>query len=155
MPSAKCNVKLVRLLIYLCLLLLLKSFNFGNDVELFGGKIPGEEINYVSDLTGLTFPDGTEPVENYFFGSEIDRSLAFKVAIPEAKREAFIRNEIFENGNHVKSDKHFTNKQDWRKVDELTERIHRNLGLPNVKFVECTVGRENGKTHVYVSWFEI
>ena len=106
-------------------------------------------------LLALLFQMAQKLWKIIFFGSEIDRSLVFKVAISEAKREAFIRNEIFENGNHVKSDKHFTNKQDWRKVDELTERIHRNLGLPYVKFVECTVGRENGKTHVYVSWFEI
>ena len=62
-----------------------------------------KEINYVSELTGLTFPNGTEPVGYYFLGSGIDRKME----------------------------------------------------LPKAEYLECTVGLEDGKTYVYVTWFEI
>ena len=129
--------------------------DFGDDIELVGTEISGKEINYVSELTGLSFPHGTEPVGYYFLGSGIDRSSALKVAIPEAKREDFMRNDIFKNGGNSNSGFHFAQEQKWWKVDELTDGIDRALELPGQKFVECTVGLENGKTHVYVTWFEI
>jgi len=129
--------------------------DFGDDIELVGTEISGKEINYVSELTGLSFPHGTEPVGYYFLGSGIDRSLALKVAIPEAKREDFMRNDIFKNGGNSNSGYHFAQEQKWWKVDELTDGIDRVLELPGQKFVECTVGLEGGKTHVYVTWFEI
>ena len=135
--------------------LMVSCFDFGDDIELEGAEITAEEINYVSELTGLAFPHGTEPVGYYFLGSGIDRSLALKVAIPEAKREDFMRNDIFKNGGNSNSGFHFAQEQKWWKVDELTDRIDRALELPGQKFVECTVGLENGKTHVYVTWFEI
>ena len=77
--------------------LMFSCFDFGDDIELEGAEITAEEINYVSELTGLSFPHGTEPVGYYFLGSGIDRSLALKVAIPEAKREDLMRNDIFKN----------------------------------------------------------
>jgi hypothetical protein len=145
----------VRLLIYLLPLLLLGCLNFGDDIELVGTEITGKEINYVSELTGLTFPNGTEPVGYYFLGSGIDRSLVLKVIIPEDQKDEFLKNEIFVKGNDAKSDHTIAKQQDWWKVDELTERMDRKLELPKVKYVECTVGRENGKINVYVTWFEI
>lgn len=145
----------MRLLIYLLPLLLLGCLNFGDDIELVGTEITGKEINYVSELTGLTFPNGTEPVGYYFLGSGIDRSLVLKVIIPEDQKDEFLKNEIFVKGNDAKSDHTIAKQQDWWKVDELTERMDRKLELPKVKYVECTVGRENGKINVYVTWFEI
>ena len=124
---------------------------FCDDIELVGGEITGKEIKEIAALTGLVFPNGTEPIGYYFLGSGIDRSLVLKVVIPEDQKEEFLNNEIFEKGNDVKSDHHIAKEQLWWKVDEVTERIDRNLELPNVKFVECTFGRENGKTHVYVT----
>jgi len=140
----------VSLSLFLC-----SCLDFGDDIELVGTEITGKEINYVSELTGLTFPNGTEPVGYYFLGSGIDRSLALKVAIPEAKREDFMRNDIFKNGGTSNSGYHFAQEKKWWKVDELTDQIDRALELPGQKFVECTVGLEGGKTHVYVTWFEI
>ena len=145
----------MRLLIYLLPLLLLGCLKFGDDIELVGTEITGKEINQVSVLTGLTFPNGTEPVGYYFLGSGIDRSLVLKVIIPEDQKDEFLKNEIFVKGNDAKSDHTIAKQQDWWKVDELTERMDRKLELPKVKYVECTVGRENGKINVYVTWFEI
>jgi hypothetical protein len=78
-----------------------------------------------------------------------------KVIIPEDQKDEFLKNEIFVKGNDAKSDHTIAKQQDWWKVDELTERMDRKLELPKVKYVECTVGRENGKINVYVTWFEI
>ena len=129
--------------------------DFGDDIELVGTEISGKEINYVSELTGLSFPHGTEPVGYYFLGSGIDRALVLKVMIPDDQKEGFLKNEIFEKGNDTKSNHAIAKQQAWWKVDELTDGIDRVLELPGQKFVECTVGLENGKTHVYVTWFEI
>ena len=145
----------MRLLIYLFPLVLVSCLNFDDDLELVGAEITGKEMNQVSALTGLTFPDGTEPVGYYFLGSGIDRSLILKVIIPEDQKDEFLKNEIFVKGNDAKSDHTIAKQQDWWKLDELTERMDRKLELPKVKYLECTVGRENGKINVYVTWYEI
>ena len=150
------NIYIMGLSFVLSFFLFLSScLSFGNDIELVGADITVKEINQVSRLTGLTFPDGTEPVGYYFLGSGIDRSLVLKVIIPEDQKDEFLKNEIFVKGNDAKSDHTIAKQQDWWKVDELTERMDRKLELPKVKYVECTVGRENGKINVYVTWFEI
>ena len=145
----------MKFLVHLCFLLLVSCLDFGHDLELVGAEITVKEINYVSELTGLTFPDDTEPVGYYFLGSGIDRSLVLKVMIPDDQREEFLKNEIFEKGNDTKSNHTIAKQQEWWKVDELTERIDRKIKLPKIKYVECTVGLEEGKTLVYVTWFEI
>ena len=145
----------MKFLVHLCFLLLVSCLDFGHDLELVGAEITVKEINYVSELTGLTFPDDTEPVGYYFLGSGIDRSLVLKVMIPDDQREEFLKNEIFEKGNDTKSNHTIAKQQEWWKVDELTERIDRKIELRKIKYVECTVGLEEGKTFVYVTWFEI
>ena len=145
----------MKFLVHLCFLLLVSCLDFGHDLELVGAEITVKEINYVSELTGLTFPDDTEPVGYYFLGSGIDRSLVLKVMIPDDQKEEFLKNEIFEKGNDTKSNHIIAKQQAWLKVEELTERIDRKMELPKAKYLECTVGSEDGKTHVYVTWFEI
>ena len=145
----------MKFLVHLCFLLQVSCLDFGDDLELVGAEITVKEINYVSEMTGLTFPDDTEPVGYYFLGSGIDRSLVLKVMIPDDQREEFLKNEIFEKGNDTKSNHTIAKQQEWWKVDELTERIDRKIELPKIKYVECTVGLEEGKTFVYVTWFEI
>ena len=135
--------------------LMVSCFDFGDDIELEGAEITAEEINYVSELTGLSFPNGTEPVGYYFLGSGIDRALVLKVMIPDDQKEGFLKNEIFEKGNDTKCNHAIAKQQAWWKVDELTERIDRKIELPKAKYLECTVGLEGGKTHIYVTWFEI
>jgi hypothetical protein len=150
------NIYIMGLSFVLSFFLFLSScLPFGNDIELVGADITIKEINQVSKLTGLTFPDGTEPVGYYFLGSGIDRALVLKVIILEDQKDEFLKNEIFVKGNDAKSDHTIAKQQDWWKVDELTERMDRKLELPKVKYLECTVGRENGKINVYVTWFEI
>ena len=134
---------------------MVSCLDFGDDIELVGAGITGKEINYVSELTGLAFPNGTEPVGYYFLGSGIDRSLVLKVMIPDDQKEEFLKNEIFEKGNDTKYNHSIAKQQEWWKVDELTERIDRKIELPKGKYLQCTVGLEDGKTHVYVTWFEI
>ena len=136
-------------------LFLSSCLDFGDDIELVGAEITGKEINFVSELTGLTLPNGIEPVGYYFLGSGIDRALVMKVIIPDDQREEFLKNKIFEKGNDTKSNHAIAKQQEWWKVDELTKRIDRKIELPNAKYLECTVGLEGGKTHVYVTWFEI
>ena len=134
---------------------MVSCLDFGDDIELVGAGITGKEINYVSELTGLTFPNDTEPVGYYFLGSGIDRALVLKVMIADDQKEEVFKNEIFEKGNDTKSNHTIAKQQEWWKVDELTERIDRKMELPKAEYLECTVGLEDGKTYVYVTWFEI
>jgi len=143
------------LLIYLGSLLIVSCLDFGDDIELVGAKITGKEINYVSEITGLTFPNDTEPLGYYFLGSGIDRALVLKVMIADDQKEEVFKNEIFEKGNDTKSNHTIAKQQEWWKVDELTDRIDRKMELPKAEYLECTVGLEDGKTYVYVTWFEI
>ena len=136
-------------------LFLCSCLDFGDDIELVGAEITGKEINYVSEITGLTLPDGTETVGYYFLGSGIDRALVLKVMIPNDQKEEFLKNEIFEKGNDTKSNHAIAKQQAWWKVDELTERSDRKMKLPKAKYLECTVGLEDGKIHAYVTWFEV
>ena len=136
-------------------LFLCSCLDFGDDIELVGAEITGKEINYVSEITGLTLTDGTEPVGYYFLGSGIDRALVLKVMIPNDQKEEFLKNEIFEKGNDSISNHAIAKQQAWWKVDELTERIDRKIELPKAKYLECTVGLEDGKIHAYVTWFEV
>ena len=136
-------------------LFLCSCLDFGDDIELVGAEITGKEINYVSEITRLTLPDGTEPVGYYFLGSGIDRALVLKVMIPNDQKEEFLKNEILEKGNDNKSNHAIAKQQAWWKVDELTERIDRKIELPKAKYLECTVGLEDGKIHAYVTWFEV
>ena len=128
-------------------LFLCSCLDFGDDIELVGAEITGKEFNYVSDITGLTLPDGTEPVGYYFLGSGIDRALVLKVMIPNDQKEEFLKNEILEKGNDTKSNHAIAKQQTWWKVDELTERIDRKIELPKAKYLEHTVGLEDGKIH--------
>ena len=41
-------------------LFLCSCLDFGDDIELVGDEITGKEINYVSEITGLSLPDGTD-----------------------------------------------------------------------------------------------
>ena len=129
--------------------------DFGDDLELLVEEITAKEINDVSKRTGITFPEGMKSIGYYFLGSGIDRSIVLKVLIPADHREEFLKNEIFEKGEDARSTHPLAKRQFWGNVDVLTERIDRKLELPQAKFVECTLGRENGQLHVYVSWFEI
>ena len=142
-------------LFFLFLGSLSSCLEFGEDFELKGVEITGKELQDISAKTDIEFPQGTEPVGYCFWGSGIDRSLVFKAVIPEDQKEEFLKNDIFTLGHDSKFDNHFAKHLDWWNVDELTEKTDRNLELPKLKYVECTVGLEDGKIHVYVTWFEI
>jgi hypothetical protein len=132
--------------------MLVSCLNFGDDVELVGAEITGKEMNQVSALTGLTFPDGTKPVGYYFQGSGIDDGLSLKFSIPEGTKDEFLKNEMFKNGNKSKALIQIGRSRSWWKLDELQDRVDVNLQLPKGKYAECTLGKEEGKWIAYISW---
>jgi hypothetical protein len=142
----------MRLFICLFSLLLVGCLNFGDDVELVGAEITGKEMIQVSELTGLTFPNGTKSIGYYFMGSGIDDALSIKVSIPEGTKDEFLKNEIFQNGNNSKASIQIGRSRSWWKLDELKDRIDVNLQLPKGKYAECTLGKEEGGWVAYISW---
>lgn len=142
----------MRLFIHLFSLLLVGCLNFGDDVELVGAEITGKEMIQVSELTGLTFPNGTKSIGYYFMGSGIDDALSIKVSIPEGTKDEFLKNEIFQNGNNSKASIQIGRSRSWWKLDELKDRIDGSSQLPKGRYAECTLGKEEGGWVAYISW---
>jgi hypothetical protein len=142
----------MRLFIHLFSLLLVGCLNFGADVELVGAEITGKEMIQVSELIGLTFPNGTKSIGYYFMGSGIDDALSIKVSIPEGTKDEFLKNEIFQNGNNSKASIQIGRSRSWWKLDELKDRIDGSSQLPKGRYAECTLGKEEGSWVAYISW---
>ena len=142
----------MRLFICLFSLLLVGCLNFGDDVELVGAEITGKEMIQVSELTGLTFPNGTKSIGYYFMGSGIDDALSIKVSIPEGTKDEFLKNEIFQNGNNSEASIQIGRSRSWWKLDELKDRIDGSSQLPKGRYAECTLGKEEGNWVAYISW---
>jgi len=142
----------MRLFIHLFSLLLVGCLNFGDDVELVGAEITGKEMIQVSELIGLTFPNGTKSIGYYFMGSGIDDALSIKVSIPEGTKDEFLKNEIFQNGNNSEASIQIGRSRSWWKLDELKDRIDGSSQLPKGRYAECTLGKEEGGWVAYISW---
>ena len=142
----------MRLFICLFSLLLVGCLNFGDDVELVGAEITGKEMIQVTELTGLTFPNGTKSIVYYFMGSGIDDALSIKVSIPEGTKDEFLNNEIFQNGNNSEASIQIGRSRSWWKLDELKDRIDGSSQLPKGRYAECTLGKEEGGWVAYISW---
>jgi hypothetical protein len=142
----------MRLFICLFSLLLVGCLNFGDDVELVGAEITGKEMIQVTELTGLTFPNGTKSIGYYFMGSGIDDALSVKVSIPEGTKDEFLKNEIFQNGNNSEASIQIGRSRSWWKLDELKDRIDGSSQLPKGRYAECTLGKEEGGWVAYISW---
>ena len=125
---------------------------FGDDLELSGAEVSDKELSEVTRRTGIDFPEGTIGLGYLFQGSGIDDALALKASIPNEERLDFLKNEIFENGDKSKCSIQIGRERAWWKLEELKERVDRKMDLPKGRFVECALGKENGKWTVYLSW---
>ena len=118
---------------------------FGDDLELRAPEISDKELSEVTRRTGIGFPEGTVGLGYYFQGSGIDPALALKASITEDERLDFLKNEIFEKGDKSKASIQIGRDRSWWNLDELKERVDRKMDLPKGKYVECALGKENGK----------
>jgi hypothetical protein len=142
-------MKLFPILFCICLV---GCIEFGQDLELTGAEITDKEFAEVTRRTGIDFPEGSGGLGYYFLGSGIDDALALKASIPDDKRLDFLKNELFEKGDKSKASIQIGRDKPWWKLDKLKEREDRKMALPKGKYVECTLGKENGEWTVYVSW---
>ena len=136
---------------FLCLCLG-SCLDFGDDLELRGAEVSDKELAEVTRRTGIDFPEGAIGLGYLFLGSGIDDALALKATIPDEKRMDFLKNEIFEKGDNSKCSLQIGRDRAWWKLDELKDRVDRKMNLPEGRFVECALGKENGKWTVYLSW---
>ena len=142
-------MKLLSILFRICLG---GCLDFGEDVELTGAEITDKKLAEVTRRTGIDFPEGSVGLGYYFLGSGIDDALALKASIPDDERLDFLKNELFEKGDKSKASIQIGRDKPWWNLDELKERVDRKMDLPKGKYVECALGKENGKWTVYVSW---
>ncbi len=136
---------------FLCLCLG-SCLDFGDDQELSGAEVSDKELSEVTRRTGIDFPEGAIGLGFVFLGAGIVDALALKATIPDEKRMDFLKNEIFEKGDNSKCSLQIGRDRAWWKLDELKERVDRKMDLPEGRFVECALGKENGKWTVYLSW---
>ena len=141
-----------RAIILLLSLCLSSCLEFGEDLDLSGAELTDKELAEVTRRTGIEFPKETVGLGYFFLGSGIDDALALKASIPDDERLDFLKNEIFEKGDKSKCSIQIGRDRAWWKLDELKERVDRKMDLPKGRFVECVLGKENGKWTVYVSW---
>ena len=141
-----------RTIIPLLCLCLSSCLDFGKDIDLSEAEVTDKELAEVTHRTGIEFPKGTVGLEYFFLGSGIDDALALKASISENERLNFIKNEMFEKGDKTKASIQIGRDKPCWKLDELKERVDRKMDLPVGKYVECALGKENGKWTVYVSW---
>ncbi len=126
--------------------------DFGEDAEVLAPHVTLQHLQQVSSLTGIQFPDGSTGLAYYYLGSGIDDALAAKVAIPADARDAFLQNAIFQYGSTETPHIQIGKSKAWWKIDAMKDRTDRRLELPQNRFVECTLGIEDGKPVVYITW---
>ena len=139
-------------IVSLLCLCLSSCLDFGDDLELLAPEVTDKELAEVTRRTGINFPKGTVGHGYYSLGSGIDDALVLKASIPDDERLDFLKNEIFEKGDKSKCSIQIGRDRAWWKLHQLKERVDRKMDLPKGKFVECALGKENGKWTVYVSW---
>ena len=122
---------------------------FGDDIELCGPAFDQPKLDQISQLTGVTFPAGTEGMEFFFSGSGIDDSLAAKVRIPSDTNEEFMANAVFSSGE---PSIHIGGSKPWWKPDSLTGKTERSKNLPNAQLLEIVTGREGDQVIAYLTW---
>ena len=125
---------------------------FGEDVELVTPNVTARELAEVSQRTGIQFPEGTTGLGYLFLGSGIDDALAIKVSIPLDQKEAFLKNELFQSGNKSKPSIQIGKGQPSWQLNVLSERQDHTKDLPKGKYVECTLGLEEGNWVAYITW---
>ena len=142
-------MKLLSILFCICLG---GCLDFGEDVELTGAEITDKKLAEVTRRTGIDFPEGSVGLGYCFLGSGIDDALALKASIPDDERLDFLKNEIFEKGDKSKCSIQIGRDKPWWHLDDMKARADRKMQLPKGKYLECALGKENGKWTVYVSW---
>lgn len=125
---------------------------FGDDVTLVAPNVTAKELAEVTGLSGLVFPEGAVGLGYYFLGSGIDDALALKVSIPEEKKFDFMKNDLFQTGDKSKPSIQIGKGQPWWKLKDLKERADRTKSLAQGKYVECSLGKEEGSWIAYISW---
>ena len=143
---------MIRFTFFFLLLGTTSCLDFGDDLELTNEEITDEGLAEVTHRTGIAFPEGAIGLGYLFLSSGIDDALALKAWIPDDERLDFLKNEIFEKGDKSKCSLQIGRDRAGWKLDELKERVDRKMDLPKGRFVECALGKENGKWIVYLSW---
>ncbi len=125
---------------------------FGKDQEFLAPKVTAAHLQQVSTLTGINFPTGTAGVAYLYIGSGIDDSLALKVMVPPDQKETFLKSDAFLKGAAEPPHLQIGRSRAWWHLDKLKDAVHRKLELPKGRFVEFSLGLEDGKLVAYISW---
>ena len=127
---------------------------FGSDDEYSGAAVDAGILTFVSQTTGIHFPHGTEGLEYVYRGSGIDDALYLKVAIPEGKKDEFLKNPIFQQENDNPKLSNMTLDKAWWEPSSLKDPLHKDMTINGNEFLGCSVGEAGGQLIAYVHWFD-
>jgi len=91
-------------------------------------------------------------MEYYYLGDSIDPSLAAKIEIPKERKDEFLSNEVFQKGRNALPQIKVGKGKKWWRLEGLKSRLDRTQILPGACFLECSLGEEDGKLVLYLSW---
>jgi hypothetical protein len=129
---------------------------FCQDIPVSGAVFDQRHLfQHLTRLTGLNYPEGTKWLGYFNCGSGMDTALAAKLEIPEYKKEEFLQNDVFKKGRDEFPIVQIGRTLKWWQVDSLHDRIDRTLQLPDSSTVECSLGYEENKLIVYISWWKM
>jgi hypothetical protein len=123
--------------------------DFGEDTQLVTPQVTSNELAEVTRRTGIQFPTGTIGLGYLYLGSGIDDALAIKISIPAARKVEFLGNDLFQDECVWRQ---VGKGQSWWSPGDLTERKDYNKDLPQGRYVECSLGKEDGQWIANISW---
>jgi len=124
---------------------------FGDDVDLMA-NVTGNELNEVTQRTGIRFPEGAIGLGYFFLGSGIDDALALKIGLTEEQKAVFLENKIFKTGENAKPSIEIGRGKLWWKLADMKDRTDRTKRLSQGRYMACTLGWEDGQWVAYISW---
>ncbi len=121
-------------------------------LELRGDQLTADHVRLVTEHTTIVFPPDARLIGLCHQDKSMSARIATKFELPDHCREAFLQNAIFHAG--IEGTPHYAlgSRTSWWHRDHLKSRMDRVQYLPNGTYVECSMGLEDGRTVVYVSW---
>lgn len=143
------------LIVVILSLMLASCLKFGENTELSGKEVDGAIIAKVLKITGVKFPLGTEGKNYFYLGDSIDPALMLKVTIPKNKKDEFLKNKIFIEGDDSELYNHLGMEKSWWDLGSLKNPVHTIYEFPNGAFIKCFVGEQSGELIIYLYWMTV
>lgn len=128
---------------------------FKPEQPLFDYPTEGQSETYaalVKEITGIELPPGAKFVGFCRGVKDSNVCAATKIEIPSEQRAAFEADPAFARGQPSLTRYELGSRAPWWRRPRLSSRVTRIRFHPSGLYVECSVGEEEGRTVIYLSW---